>query len=912
MKLEERRAELNLLHEDFTAAAMGAGRVVLLEGAVGCGKSALLDKFAEQAAHAGHVVLRATGTRAERELPLGVLRQLVETAVAAGLPELPLPEGGQHRAKEVREFCAALREAVDERLIVYCVDDLHLADEVSLRYLECLVRQSNSARTLLVYTSTAHHAPLDAVRSEFGTEVLRHPGFRRLRLGPLSPAAVGRLVLAAPVTAASAPAEVYAITGGNPLLLRALLEEARFSAPQSGGSVLSTVPGGLFAQALNVCLGRIGEPAGRLTAALAVLGRYATIERAGRMLGLSEMDAYNAARALDGAGLLNEGGLRGQAARGAVLERLDSTELAELHHAAADVLHTDCEPIEPVGRHLVAAASGPRWSAEPWAADVLRDHAEEMLARDEGQQAVSAFALACSAASDPQQRADIEARLASVTWRFNPAEAERQLAAPLQALRTGSGAGWQPEALAELLLEQGRIVEALEVRRLGGLDGSEDTTDPVRTDSWAPSGVVLPLGRHGGPAGGQDGAAGGEQRSTVFDGAFWALPEPGDAPSGDAAEKLMNTTVLTGSSLRPLIRTLRGIAASTEPERAVPWCAKFQAASTERGAPGWSAMFATVHAELLLHLGDLRGAEQQALAAVEMLPERWGSTFALAPTAALVRVRTAMGKHAAAARLLDQPVAEELLHSVHGLQYLRARALHALASSQLHAALEDFRQISRLVKPLGLDRPMLVPWRSEASEALVKLGETQNAERLLSAQLALPDAHRPWVRGITLRARAALVEPRRRVALMEKSIEELRRSGDRIELARALATLGQTLQDLGEGNRASAMTRRAWNLAHACGAEALRESIMPGLASHTRPRSSPLTRDVDVHTKLSDSERRVAGLAVHGYTNREISLKLYVTVSTVEQHLTRVYRKLNISRRQDLPIDLQLNAMEVA
>jgi DNA-binding CsgD family transcriptional regulator len=52
---------------------------------------------------------------------------------------------------------------------------------------------------------------------------------------------------------------------------------------------------------------------------------------------------------------------------------------------------------------------------------------------------------------------------------------------------------------------------------------------------------------------------------------------------------------------------------------------------------------------------------------------------------------------------------------------------------------------------------------------------------------------------------------------------------------------------------------------------------------------------------LSDAERRVAALAADGYSNREISAKLYITVSTVEQHLTRVYRKLNVSRRADLP-----------
>jgi DNA-binding CsgD family transcriptional regulator len=56
---------------------------------------------------------------------------------------------------------------------------------------------------------------------------------------------------------------------------------------------------------------------------------------------------------------------------------------------------------------------------------------------------------------------------------------------------------------------------------------------------------------------------------------------------------------------------------------------------------------------------------------------------------------------------------------------------------------------------------------------------------------------------------------------------------------------------------------------------------------------------------LSDAERRVAALVVQGYTNREIARKLFITVSTVEQHLTRTYRKLNVNRRTDLSARLR-------
>ena len=47
-----------------------------------------------------------------------------------------------------------------------------------------------------------------------------------------------------------------------------------------------------------------------------------------------------------------------------------------------------------------------------------------------------------------------------------------------------------------------------------------------------------------------------------------------------------------------------------------------------------------------------------------------------------------------------------------------------------------------------------------------------------------------------------------------------------------------------------------------------------------------------------------SSLIAEGSTNRQIASKLFVTVSTVEQHLTKVYRKLDVTRRADLLVKL--------
>lgn len=58
--------------------------------------------------------------------------------------------------------------------------------------------------------------------------------------------------------------------------------------------------------------------------------------------------------------------------------------------------------------------------------------------------------------------------------------------------------------------------------------------------------------------------------------------------------------------------------------------------------------------------------------------------------------------------------------------------------------------------------------------------------------------------------------------------------------------------------------------------------------------------DSDPAAVLTRAERRVAVLAADGCTNRAIAARLYVTPSTVEQHLTSVYRKLRVRSREDL------------
>jgi DNA-binding CsgD family transcriptional regulator len=176
----------------------------------------------------------------------------------------------------------------------------------------------------------------------------------------------------------------------------------------------------------------------------------------------------------------------------------------------------------------------------------------------------------------------------------------------------------------------------------------------------------------------------------------------------------------------------------------------------------------------------------------------------------------------------------------------------------------------------------------------------------------LHGANLPRASGVTLRCLAAATEPARRPAILRKALHLLQQCGDRYECARALCDLSRTYRTLGARTEASTSARLAWRLAKACHAEALCQELAglcrelwptyqaeANLAGSRPAGQQPLLPEGEL-AKLSTKEQRVALLAAEGYSNREISSKLLVTVSTVEQHLTRVYRKMNIKSRCEL------------
>jgi DNA-binding CsgD family transcriptional regulator len=923
VKFIQREAQLEFLQTALREAISGSGRTVLIEGGIACGKSQTLEWVVDEAARAGVILLSAAGMPGEGGTRLGVVTQLLDGAPFPPGPRFPLDAADRRPGRFARQLAAAVRELADHAPVVISVDDLQHADAESLDCLLQLARLTRRGRVLMVLTQPLHAGPPDP---QFAIELLRQPAVHRLRLQPLGPDGVAEVLAGYPDMPAGAAdaAELHQLTGGNPLLLRALIEDCRRSETYWSSRVARLAAGELFGQALLTCLRRGGDGVREVAAAVAVLGEAADAESVGRVAASASWSVDEALQALESAGIVDGARFRDPVAQSVVLDSLDPGERGRLHRQVACLLKDRGVHPSDVAAHLLAGGAVP----DPWGAAVLREAAEAALHDDDAGLAIAYLELACAGCRDERSRTEIRLRLAAVLWRVNPAAAESRhlpdLVATAARNRLPAHTAGQ---LANLLIGHGRLEEAREI--IGGL--KERASSGQWAAAQAAIGLVAPLPRqlyaegrtsgphHHAPAGEIPVAASADEPPR------FPAPLP-DAGADGSAERFLRVSPLIDVTLTPIVNAVMSLYYGDRLEAAEEACRKFLHEADRRRAPGWRAVFAALRADIALRGGRLEAAAEYARRSLRSVSEHNGSFFLGGPLAVLVLTHTAAGDYTAAARRLNQPVPDALLKSVYGLGYLRARGHFHLATDRPEAALGDFMTAGRLAARWGVDRPVLLPWRTDAAQALFQLERHDRAERLIVDQMRMPDAVYPRVRGVTLRLRAQSVDLKLRPSLLARAVEDLHRSGDRLELARTVGLLGETYRELGETTRSIAVTRRALHLARECGAEPLcaesgqrlqegeRKRVLdldPGAgAPDEEPGADVLGAEAEA--KLSGSEKRVAALAACGYTNREISAKLFVTISTVEQHLTRVYRKLNITRRHQLPLEVHLPTNEIA
>jgi DNA-binding CsgD family transcriptional regulator len=192
----------------------------------------------------------------------------------------------------------------------------------------------------------------------------------------------------------------------------------------------------------------------------------------------------------------------------------------------------------------------------------------------------------------------------------------------------------------------------------------------------------------------------------------------------------------------------------------------------------------------------------------------------------------------------------------------------------------------------------MIPYRSTLALALAQLGENEEARRLAAEEVELSRAWgTPRAIGVSLRAAGVVAGKEDMVRLLGQAVGVLERSESRLEHARALVDLGAALRRNGKQSQGRARLEQGMDLAHCCGAETLVARAIQELElAGARPRRAALRgRD-----SLTPAELRAAEMAATGMSNKEIAQALFVTLRTVEMHLSNAYGKLGISSRREL------------
>ncbi|OWV12346.1 LuxR family transcriptional regulator [Micromonospora wenchangensis] len=919
MEFVERTRELDILRDLYSGSITGRGRVVLIGGPGATGKTELLRAFADHVEATGGLVLSAACSRAERLLPAAVMGQLFHS--------VPLPaetlgriatfvEAGEATTEGavdinmVRGMCAELLDLARERPLVLLVDDVEFADEATLQTLLYLQRRLTAAQLLVVLTESPQPQPFNP---EFRAELTRHACFSSIQLAPLSTAGVVELLsgwMDRETAEALAPA-YHQVSGGNPLLLHALGQDRRAAGAPDGTEV---VVGDQFRQAVLACLRRWDPVILETTHGLALLGDLATPALLGRLLDSKPARVQWVLDALATSGLLEAGRFRHPAARAAVLHDLPPEALSEMHARAAELLHAEGAPASAIGDHLLAAGG----LVEPWAITVLQESATHALAEDRVDDAVEALKLAQEMCDDAPRKAALTALLADCQWRINPAAVSQHLQSQRDALRAGHLSERHAAALLRYQLWHGHREDAQEtLRHLRSARQQWDATTAAELE-----GCTEWLRLHFPVAFAELDATPGIPTAT----APAVTAARADGPLGSAtpsltavltdgvtedviarAEQVLGSHLLVDVGLESALCALQTLVWADRMDRAVHWCDVLGAEAGARGATTWHAILSDVRSHIALRQGDLPLSERFAREALDaMSPHNWGVAIG-SPLSNLLLAKIGMDKLDEAEAQLKHVIPDAMRDTWFWPLYLRARGHLHLAGGRVHAALADFETCGQLATQWGLDLPTLLPWRGDLAQVYLRSGRPELARGMVTEQLSRPGAENARTRGISLRLLGSALDVKQRVNSLRQAANLLQEAGDRYQLFLALAALSSAHYGRGEFNTSRVVARSAMQLAKDIQAQALCRRLLPGGDASGGDEAEAPSEHEEM-SRLSDAEQRVATLAALGHTNREIGKKLYITVSTVEQHLTRVYRKLNVRRRTELSLGLPMDA----
>jgi len=920
--LVERGAELGRLDRLCERAASGAGGAVVILGEPGIGKSALLGEAAERAARDGLATLNAQAAEIEQGYAFGLVRQLLEPVMldrgagatkllagaAAGAAPVFSPSAGDPEPRADQDLAtlqglySLLAKLARERPLLLCLDDLQWTDEPSLRFLLFLLRRVESSPILL--------AAALRVGSESGSaalgELLDAPATVRLEPRALGPDGVGTLIerRTGDRPEAAVVDSFLRAGGGNPFFLLSLLaESAKGSDPLE--EIDSDAPDPVV-RSIERRLAALPPTARELARGLAVLGEKVDRAEAGDLAGLASGETADSCAALESAALVRVEddaiSFSHPIVRGAVYASIAPSRRARLHGEAAALLEARGAPLDRLAAQLLRTET-----PHPRAAPVLFEAADDALRRGAPEAACAYLARVLREPLETGRRAEVLLALGIAQARAGLPEAVESLTRCADSeveprIRTEATIG-----LAHMLNAVGRPADA--VTRLGETadalrGGSPDLAARLDEELLSLADVDLACRRQAlafvsPPTPDAELDAFGYAHLAV---ARLMAGEDAAATAKLAGRGLEDGVLLkatrTGSALFFLLVFALTVAGSFDTADAHGEAAL--AAAREEGSAIAFALASWARGLVAVRRGALDRAEAELQISLDVIALNRLPTIAQLVFVHFIDLMIERGEPErvapGAARVgidLERPGA-----GTQGtiLQIMRGRL--RIAEGRAAEGIEDVLGAADRLASWGVVNPGLYRWHTDVVLALRATGGAERAAELAAEQLRLAEAWgAPHTVAEALRSVALLAPGEEQVERLEAAREALGDSGARLLRARLLADHGAALRRANSRAAARPVLTEALDLARASGAAVLAERAHTELwATGARPRR-PLRTGRD---NLTPSELRIAGLAATGLSNAEIAQELFITVKTVEMHLGRCYRKLDIGSRRDL------------
>lgn len=881
----------------------GRSGALVLRGEAGIGKTELLKHLLERAD--GLRTVRAVGIESEMEISYAALHQFCRP-VLDRLDAIPEPQRdalaiafGLHAGPPPDRFLVGLAtlslvaEAASERPLVCVVDDAQWLDQASAATLAFVARRLLAESVLLVF----------AVREPTPVRVLE--GLPELAVTALDDGSSRALLdrtVAGPLDA-RVRERILAETRGNPL---AILELPRTLTAAELGAGLGGPSGQPLSRRIEQQFRHRVEDLPPETQLLLVLaaaepvGDGHLLRRAATRLGI-DVDALAHGDAAELVSLDTQVRFRHPLVRSAVYQLATPADRRAVHRAIADSIDADLD-IDRKTWHSAQATAG----ADEAIAVELERSAARAQARG-GAPAMAAFLeRAADLTEDPARRAQRSLEAAEASFQAGTFESALALlaradAGPLDDLRSA-----RVDVLrAGLAFAQGRGREAPALllgagRKLDGLDV------PLARATYLDAVSAVVFAGH---------LAGTPGFREVGDAARAAPPTPQprlpDRLLDALAVRLADGFAASAGMIEPLLaelagehvpvedtmrcRLLAGVAAADlwDLDRWQSVAVRLVQVAREAGALSDLPLALDSWAFTLVFEGDLG----RASSVIEEGRTVSGAIGSVHPPFGAMTLAAVRGREQDARPLIEAAIRDATQYG-QGTGLTTALSLKAtlLNGLGLHGeAVPAARAAAENQQEFGAPRWAL----AELVEAATRCGDQDLARDAVDRLTDNTEVSRTdWALGVGARARALISQGDVAEQQFRAAIEMLGRTRVRTDEARAHLLFGEWLRQQDRRSDARAQLGIAHEMLSDIGAEAFAERARRELAATG---ATVRRRPAAASTGLTAQESQIARLAADGLTNPEIGARLFLSPHTVEWHLRKVYAKLGVSSRKELP-----------